>query len=130
MLKVTMTYGHFPARQLKAKLDTLTATFMLEFPDEAQRRERRGQLIGIEDIISIQIEDMDTIFAVANKDLPRSIDEKTSAVHFLRFELSDDIIVTAKAGAAWYNCSEHLSYQHRTDALLDAISKSLLRNLD
>ncbi|MFT4888405.1 MAG: hypothetical protein ACJAY7_000668 [Pseudohongiellaceae bacterium] len=108
----------------------LKATFMLEFPDEAQRRERLGQLIGIEDIISIQIEDMDPIFGIANEDLPRPTDENTSAVFFLRFELSDDMIVAAKAGAAWYIRSEHLSYQHLTDALPDAISKSLRRDLD
>lgn len=108
----------------------LKATFMLEFPDEAQRRERLGQLIGIEDIISLQIEDLDPVYPIANEDLPRSNEEKTSAVHFLRFELSDDMIAAAKAGASWRIRSEHLSYQHSTDALPDTISKSLLRDLD
>ncbi|MFT6095007.1 MAG: hypothetical protein ACJA2Q_002914 [Pseudohongiellaceae bacterium] len=108
----------------------LKATLMLEFPNEAQRRERLSQLIGIEDIISIQIADMDPVFAIANEDLPRSTNEKTSAVHFLRFELSDDMIAAAKAGAAWCIRSEHLNYQHGTEALSDAISKSLLRDLD
>jgi hypothetical protein len=108
----------------------LKATFMLEFPDEAQRREKLGQLIGIEDIISIQIENFEPVYAIANEDLPRSTDEKTSAVHFLRFELSDDMIAAAKAGASWRIDSEHSNYQHSTDVLPDAVSKSLLRDLD
>lgn len=108
----------------------LKATFMLEFPDEAQRREKLGQLIGIEDIISLQIADFDPVYAIANEDLPRSNEEKTSAVHFLRFELSDDMIAAAKAGASWCIQSEHLDYLHSTDALPEAISKSLLRDLD
>lgn len=108
----------------------LKATFMLEFPDEAQRREKLGQLIGIEDIISLQIADFDPVYAIANEDLPRSNEEKTSAVHFLRFELSDDMIAAAKTGASWCIQSEHLDYLHSTDALPEAISKSLLRDLD
>jgi hypothetical protein len=74
----------------------LKATLMFDIPDEAQRKERPGQLIGIEDIIFIQKEDMDPILAIATEDLPRFNDEKTSAPHSLRFELSDDIIVAAK----------------------------------
>lgn len=108
----------------------LKATFMLEFPDETQRREKLGQLIGIEDVISIQIENFEPVYAIANEDLPRSNDEKTSAVHFLRFELSDDMIAAAKAGAPWRIDSEHSNYQHSTDALPGAVSKSLLHDLD
>jgi len=108
----------------------LKATLKLKFPDKAQRRERLGQLIGGEDIVSIQIEDMDPVFAIANEDLPRSNEEKNSAVHFFRFEFSDDMIAAAKACAVWYIRSEYLNYQHCTDALSDTISKSLLRDLD
>lgn len=108
----------------------LKATFMIEFPDEEERRERLSQLIGIEDIISMQIDGFDAVYPIANEDLPRSTDEKTSAVHFLRFEFTDEMIAAAKAGAAWRISSEHLNYQHSTDALSEEISKSLLRDFD
>jgi|TARA_B110000483_G_scaffold243089_1_gene331259 hypothetical protein len=108
----------------------LKATFMLEYPKEVERREKLGQLVGIEDFVSLRIEGFDPVFPIANEDLPRSNDEKTSAVHFLRFELSDDMITAAKTGASWSIRSEHVNYQHSTDALPDTISKSLLRDFD
>lgn len=107
----------------------LKATFMLEFPDEIERREKLGQLIGIEDLVAIQIEGFDPVFPIANEDLPRSTEEKTSAVHFLRFEFSDDMIAAAKSGSArWSLRCEHLNYQHKTDQLPDHISQSFLRD--
>ncbi|MBT6481278.1 MAG: DUF3501 family protein, partial [Gammaproteobacteria bacterium] len=56
----------------------LKATFMLEYPDEAERKIRLSQLIGIEELISIQIEGFDPVYPIANEDLPRSTGEKTS----------------------------------------------------
>ncbi|HAS50002.1 MAG TPA: DUF3501 domain-containing protein, partial [Gammaproteobacteria bacterium] len=79
----------------------LKATFMLEYPDEAERKIRLSQLIGIEELISIQIEGFDPVYPIANEDLPRSTDEKTSSVHFLRFEFTDEMIAAAKQGASW-----------------------------
>ena len=106
----------------------LKATFMLEYPDEAERRERLRQLTGIEELISIQIAGFDPVFPIANEDLPRSTEDKTSAVHFLRFEFTDEMIDAAKNGASWGIRSEHLNYQHTTDPVASAIAESLLRD--
>ncbi|PCI79331.1 MAG: hypothetical protein COB20_04910 [SAR86 cluster bacterium] len=106
----------------------LKVTFMLEFPDEPERKIRLGQLIGIEELISIQIDGFDPVYPIANEDLARSTDEKTSAVHFLRFEFEDDMIAAAKKGAAWTVRSEHQNYQYSTDFLPTEISNSLLRD--
>ena len=67
----------------------LKVTFMLEYPDAEERAQRLSQLIGIEELISIQIDDIDPAHPIANEDLPRSTAKKTSAVHLLRFEFSD-----------------------------------------
>lgn len=106
----------------------LKVTFMLEFPDEAERKIRLGELIGIEESISIQIDGFDPVYPVANEDLARSTDEKTSAVHFLRFEFTDAMIEAAKQGAPWTVRSEHQNYQHSSETLPDAIRNSLVRD--
>ena len=106
----------------------LKVTFMLEYPDEVERRERLRQLNGIEELISIQIAGFDPVFPIANEDLPRSTVDKTSAVHFLRFEFTDEMIEAAKNGASWSILSEHLNYQHTTDPVAPAIAESLLRD--
>ncbi len=106
----------------------LKATFMLEYPDEAERKIRLGQLIGIEELISIQIEGFDPVYPIANEDLPRSTDEKTSAVHFLRFEFTDEMIAAAKQGASWTVRSEHQNYQYSSDSIPDEIRNSLVRD--
>jgi hypothetical protein len=96
---------------------------MLEFPDESERKLRLSQLIGIEELVSIQIDGFDPVYPIANEDLARSTDEKTSAVHFLRFEFEDDMIAAAKQGAAWVLRSGHQNYQHSSD-VLPAASKT------
>jgi len=106
----------------------LKVTFMLEYPDPAERQQKLSQLIGIEELISIKIGDSDPVYPIANEDLPRSTEDKTSSVHFLRFEFSDDAIAAAKAGAPWTIRSEHLNYQYETEALGDEIRESLLRD--
>lgn len=108
----------------------LKATFMLEYPDEAERKIRLSQLIGIEELISIQIEGFDPVYPIANEDLPRSTDEKTSSVHFLRFEFTDEMIAAAKQGASWTVRSEHQNYQHSSDSIPDEIRNSLVRDFD
>jgi hypothetical protein len=108
----------------------LKVTFMLEYPDETERRERLSQLIGIEELISIRIGDCDPVYPVANEDLPRTTAEKTASVHFLRFEFTDAMIAAARAGANWSIRSEHLNYQHTVDSVPAEITRSLLRDFD
>ena len=108
----------------------LKVTFMLEYPDEEERRERLSQLIGIEELISIQIDEFDPVYPIANEDLPRSTEEKTSSVHFLRFEFTDAMIEAARAGANWCLRSEHLNYQYTSNPVPADITQSLLRDFD
>lgn len=108
----------------------LKVTFMLEYPDEAERRVRLSQLIGIEELISIRIGDCDAVYPIANEDLPRSTEDKTSSVHFLRFEFTDAMIAAAKSGASWLIRSEHLNYQYSADNIPAEITQSLLRDFD
>lgn len=74
-------------------------TFMFEYPDVEQRREALAAMPGIEHRIWVQVNDCERIYAIANEDLERSTEDKTSAVHFLRFELDADSIGAAKAGS-------------------------------
>ncbi|MSR10501.1 MAG: DUF3501 family protein [Gammaproteobacteria bacterium] len=106
----------------------LKVTFMLEYPDPVERKQRLSQLIGIEELISIQAAGFDAVYPIANEDLPRTTEDKTSSVHFLRFEFTDAMIKAAKAGADISVRSEHLNYKHRVDALPAGIKQSLLRD--
>ena len=78
----------------------LKATFMIEYSDEAERRAALAGLGGIEDTVWIRADGTAKIFAIANEDLERSTGEKASAVHFLRFELTHDIIAAFTTDAA------------------------------
>ena len=106
----------------------LKATMMLEYPNPEERQHRLQQLIGIEELISIEIEGHDKVYPIANEDLPRSTSEKTSAVHFLRFEFNDEAIDSAMSGANWYMHSEHLSYQHTRGPIERHIAQSLAKD--
>ncbi len=75
------------------------ATFMLEYPDVEERRKMLARLKGIEEKVWVRIGDMDKVYPVANEDLERTTDEKTSSVHFMRFELSDQMVEAARQGA-------------------------------
>ena len=108
----------------------LKVTFMLEYPDETERRERLTQLRGIEELISIRIDGCEPVFPIANEDLTRTTAEKTSAVHFLRFEFSPQTIAVAKRGANWSIHCEHLNYLHKLENIPRPIVQSLLRDFD
>ena len=108
----------------------LKATFMLEFPEVEDRRRALAQLGGIEHRVYCQVGDHEPVYAIADEDLDRSTDEKTSAVHFLRFELSAQMRAALKAGAALVFGIDHPNYNHKTAALADASRESLLRDLD
>lgn len=108
----------------------LKATFMIEYPDEAERKQRLSQLVGIEEQVSIQIDGCEPVYPICNEDLERSTEDKTSAVHFMRFEFSDDMIAAAKAGAKWTVRCEHVNYQEVADPVPEAIRASLLRDFD
>jgi hypothetical protein len=77
----------------------LKATMMIEFENVEERRHALARLVGVENTIWIKVDDTEKIFAIANEDLERSTAEKTSAVHFLRFEFTPQQVQLAKAGA-------------------------------
>jgi len=75
------------------------ATMMIQYPDEAQRRQRLTELKNIEDRVWVQVAGHERVFAIADEDMQRTNEEKTSAVHFLRFELNPPMLTAAKSGA-------------------------------
>ena len=106
------------------------ATFMVEFPDEDERREMLQQLVGIENCVYMQVEGQDRCMAIADEDMDRADEVKTSAVHFMRFELSADQIAALQAGASLAAGIDHPSYQTEISPLADNIRESLLADLD
>ena len=92
----------------------LKATMLIEFPEENIRKERLKEIYLIEDKVWLQIGGNDRVFAIADEDLERSNDEKTSDVHFLRFEFSADMITDFKEGTPLYAGIDHPKYNVRT----------------
>lgn len=86
------------------------ATLMIEYPDIHERRRALARLIGIEDRMFVEIEGHGRVYAIADEDLDRETPEKTSAVHFLRFELSPEQRAAVKAGAAVILGCDHTHY--------------------
>ncbi len=106
------------------------ATFMVEFPDVEERKAMLGRLIGIEENIWMQIGDVPMIRPIADEDLERSDEEKTSAVHFLRFELSPEQVQALKDGAQLATGIDHDVYQVEIRPVAENIRHSLLSDLD
>ena len=100
-------------------------TLQIEYADEAQRRAMLAKLKGVEDRVWVRVAGFDPVFAIADEDLERENEEKTSAVHFLRFELSPSAIAAAKAGAAISVGVDHPAYTANTGVLPEAVRASL-----
>jgi len=107
----------------------LKATAMLEYQDVNERKAQLALLRGIEDLVWIQVEGFDPVYAIANEDLERSNTEKTSAVHFMRFELQADMITALHKGAGLRMGSSHEAYIHST-AIDENVRRALLADLD
>lgn len=105
------------------------ATFMIEVPDVAERRRALESLTGVEDRVYCQADAFDRVLAIADEDMERSSEQKTSAVHFLRFELAPEMRDAFKKGAALRFGCDHDSYRHETVAD-EALRESLLNDLD
>jgi hypothetical protein len=87
------------------------ATLMFEYPDAEERKRALARLVGVEKTICVQVADFARVNAIANEDLDRTTEDKTSAVHFLRFELTPGMVSAAKGGAAIRVGVDHLSYK-------------------
>lgn len=86
------------------------ATMLLEYPDINERRRELGRLIGVEDRMFVEVEGHERVYAIADEDLERENDEKTSSVHFLRFELAPAMRAAVKAGASVKLGCDHTNY--------------------
>lgn len=105
------------------------ATMMIEYPDENERRGKLAQLIGVEDRVWVQVEGCGRVYAVADEDLERDNGLKTSAVHFLRFELTAGMVAALRGGACLAMGVDHPSYSATVAQVGNAMRASLLADL-
>ncbi|MBI2308593.1 MAG: DUF3501 family protein [Rhodocyclales bacterium] len=104
------------------------ATFMIEYPDENERREKLAHLLGIEKAVWMQVADFARVHPIANEDLSRETEDKTSAVHFLRFELTPAMVAAVRQGAAIRAGIAHAGY-HAEVTLPQVVRDSLAGDL-
>ena len=106
------------------------ATMMVEYSDIEERKQALAKLIGIEDKIYMQVAGYDKVYPIADEDLERETEEKTSAVHFLRFELSAEMVKALKSGAELSAGVEHAHYQVEVSPVRQDIRDSLVGDLE
>jgi hypothetical protein len=105
-------------------------TFLIEYTDPEVRRVQLEKLRGVEDRCWVQVSGFDRVFAIADEDMERENELKTSAVHFLRFELSTAMSGKLKGGAALSVGIDHPEYQHQISPAPDNVRASLIADLD
>lgn len=105
------------------------ATMMIEYPEENERRDQLARLIGVEDRVWVQVAGFERIHAVADEDLERENAEKTSAVHFLRFDLDARMIAALRGGATLAMGVDHPNYTATVSDLPGATRTSLIGDL-
>ena len=106
------------------------ATFMLEYGDEQERHAALAQLIGIENKVWMQVEGFARVYAIADEDMERSNAAKTSAVHFMRFELTAEMAAAVKAGTMLGAGIDHAQYHCSVAPLPEPVRVSLAGDLD
>jgi hypothetical protein len=105
-------------------------TFLIEYTDPEVRRMQLEKLRGVEDRCWVQVSGFERVFAIADEDMERENEVKTSAVHFLRFELSAAMSAKLKGGAALSVGIDHPEYQHQISPAPDNVRASLIADLD
>jgi hypothetical protein len=105
-------------------------TFLIEYPDAEIRRVQLERLKGIEDRCWVQVAGFERVFSIADEDLERANDVKTSAVHFLRFELGEPMSAALKAGTALSIGIDHPNYLHQISPAADNVRAALVADLD
>jgi hypothetical protein len=106
----------------------LKATMMIEYDDPVVRKRELARLIGIEDKVYVQVDGHGRVYAVADEDLERENEEKTSSVHFLRFEFAPAMIDALKKGAALAVGIDHANYSVRVDEVAPNVQAALVRD--
>ncbi len=129
----------FEAAGIRDELDTYDAlipdgsnwkaTMLIEYPDVDERQRMLAALKGIEDRVWVQVEGCDRVYALADEDLERENDEKTSAVHFLRFELARRMVSALAGGAALAIGVDHPFYTAAIDGVKSEVRTSLVQDL-
>lgn len=104
-------------------------TMQIEYADETERHRMLALLKGVEDRAWVRVEGFDPVFAIADEDLERENEKKTSAVHFLRFELSAAMVAAARGGAALAVGVDHPEYSFATGPLPEPVRASLAADL-
>ena len=110
--------------------DNLKATMMIEYPDVAERARMLARMKGIEDRVWLQAEGCERVFAIADEDLPRENEEKTAAVHFLRFQLDDETRKSLKYGVSLSMGVDHPVYAHVLEPVGPQVRASLVQDLE
>jgi hypothetical protein len=105
------------------------ATMLIEYPDVEQRRQMLSKLKGVEKQAWVQVAGCGRVYAIADEDLEREDEEKTSAVHFLRFELTPEMIRSLKHSAALDMGIGHPAYQVAGETVAEAVRSSLIKDL-
>ena len=105
------------------------ATMMIQYDDVEERRVALARMTGIEDLIWMRVGELAPVHPIADEDLERATEEKTSSVHFLRFELTPEMVAAARAGAPISAGVDHPAYRAETGALPEATRASLAADL-
>ena len=105
------------------------ATMMIEYPDVDERRRMLGRLVGIEDKVWVKVEGHNRVYAIADEDLERETDTKTSSVHFLRFELDGSMVQALKRGAALSVGIDHPQYNVTVEEVSGQVRDALTADL-
>ncbi len=106
------------------------ATFMVEFPEVEERKAMLARLVGVEDRVYVQVADFDRVYPIADEDLERDTEEKTSAVHFLRFEFPPEQVQALKNGASLIAGIDHENYRVEVSPVPDNIREALVADFD
>jgi hypothetical protein len=104
-------------------------TMMIEYPNPQVRKSELAKLKGVEDRVWIQVEGREKVFAIADEDLDRENEEKTSSVHFMRFELDEDMAGALKYGVGLAMGVDHPNYKVVVDPVAAEARASLVRDL-
>ncbi len=105
------------------------ATLMIEYDDIEERSQQLAKLIGVDRRAWVQISGFERVYPISNEDLERETEEKTSSVHFLRFELSAEMIAAAKQGTAISVGIDHQHYRHEVEGLPESMRAALVQDL-
>ncbi len=129
----------FEAEAIQEELDTYNpmipdgsnwkVTFMIEYVDENERKIALEKLLGVEDRVWVSVEGHDRVFAIADEDLERANETKTSSVHFLRFELTPEMIASARSGGSISVGIDHDYLREQASPVTEVLRQSLVEDL-